>query len=239
MRKLLLFLIMFVIPMVYSYGIRIPLEGGTATHGAAEGTMRIGVVDIEMIFREFPETKRGQKELENELKKAQEQIEVKKKEIEELQKEIDEMDAVEEKTGNLPGMKLSRDATGQAGVDVSTSTGAALDVEARESGQEFLKDKKDTKKKEDQKGFEKLYKSKKELLQKKKDELGKFIKESEANLLAMEERRSREILEKLYRVLEKIAREESLDVILDKNYVLYGQPAIDVTEKLKKRLAGE
>lgn len=239
MKVIYIFIIATFMYASWCYGIRIPLEGGTATHGATEGTMRIGVVDIEMIFREFPETKRGQKELENELKGAQEQIEVKKKEIEELQKEVDEMHAVEDKTGNLPGMKLSRDATGQAGVEVSTSTGAALDVEARESGQEFLKDKKDTKKKEDQKGFEKLYKSKKELLQKKKDELGKFIKESEANLLAMEERRSREILGKLYRVLEKIAREESLDIILDKNYVLYGQPAIDVTEKLKKRLAGE
>lgn len=223
MKNLILFLALVFMMYGYSYGIRIPLEGGTGTAVQGSGAVRIGMVDIEMIFREFPETRRGKGELEKEINAAQIKIEEKETEIEALQKEVDEMNAVKDKTGNLPGMALQQTTTDQA-LTEGTTVFQEPDTKSKE---------------EDQKDFEKLHKSKTELLTKKKEELERFKKESELNLLAFEERRSKEILEKLYRNLEKIAREEGLDIVLDKNYVLYGQPVIDLTEKLKKRLAGE
>lgn len=218
---------MFVLSMVcmlagYSYGIRIPLEGG-AGGAVSGGAVRIGMVDIEMIFREFPETRRGKGDLEKEINAAQVQIEEKEADIEELQKEVDEMNAAKDKTGNLPGMTLQQGATAPALAEGTTAQ-AVPDPKAKEK---------------DEKDFVKLLSSKNELLAKKKEELAAFKKESEMNLLAFEERRSREILDKLYRTLEQIAREEGLDIVLDKNNVLYGQPVVDLTEKLKKRLAGE
>lgn len=44
------------------------------------------------------------------------------------------------------------------------------------------------------------------------------------------------ILERIYKVLEQIAKEEELTLIIDKNYILYGPAGYDITHKVIERL---
>ncbi|MFH1379266.1 MAG: OmpH family outer membrane protein [bacterium] len=220
------------------YGLSIPLEGGAGTSQSPAGSMRIGMVDMELIFREFPETRRGQQDLEKEISNAQVKINTKQQEIDALQKEVDEMQSVENETGQLPGMMQPGSQTDEFEVDSSTDTIEITDINNEE---ETVQNSKNENKSNDgdEQDFKKLLAGKTEEIIKLTDELEKFRKDSEVNLLQFEERKSREILEKLYRILEQIAQEEKLDIILDKNYVLYGRPAVDLTGRLKGRLAGD
>lgn len=225
----------------FCYGMRIPLSGQSSGPTAAAGGVRIGMVDMEIIFREFPETRRGQQDLEKEIQNARITINTKQQAIDALQEEVQEMQTIEDKTGHLPGMDLTADTTAQTAPDTSPESDDDMEIvevsDEPDSKKDSQKDKK--KKKQDEKDFKKLLDEKTQELAELKKELEEFKKESEINLLEFEERKSREILEKLYRVLTQIAREEKFDIILDKNYVLYGQPAVDVTEKVKRRLAGD
>ncbi len=45
-----------------------------------------------------------------------------------------------------------------------------------------------------------------------------------------------DVLEQIYRVLEAIAKEDELSLIIDKNYILYGPPGYDITHKVVERL---
>jgi Skp family chaperone for outer membrane proteins len=47
------------------------------------------------------------------------------------------------------------------------------------------------------------------------------------------------VMSKIYAILQTLARDESVMVVLDKAYVLYGEDTIDLTDKLISRLQGE
>jgi Skp family chaperone for outer membrane proteins len=44
------------------------------------------------------------------------------------------------------------------------------------------------------------------------------------------------VMSKIYAVLQGLSRDESITVVLDKQYVLYGEETVDLTERLIERL---
>lgn len=74
------------------------------------------------------------------------------------------------------------------------------------------------------------------ILKQKNDELNKQTQNYEDTLAKMEDRKTQEILGKIYDTLIIVAKEEELDLIMDKNYILFGEKGVDITEKLLKRL---
>ena len=47
------------------------------------------------------------------------------------------------------------------------------------------------------------------------------------------------VMAKIYAVLQGLARDENITVVLDKAYVLYGEDTVDLSEKLIARLNTE
>jgi Skp family chaperone for outer membrane proteins len=52
----------------------------------------------------------------------------------------------------------------------------------------------------------------------------------------LQKEKTYDVMSKIYAVLESLARDESITVVLDKSYVLYGEDSIDLTDKLIQRL---
>ena len=44
------------------------------------------------------------------------------------------------------------------------------------------------------------------------------------------------VMSKIYAVLQTLARDEGITVVLDKSYVLYGEDTVDITDKLIQRM---
>ena len=59
---------------------------------------------------------------------------------------------------------------------------------------------------------------------------------SEADLLELEKRRVQLLLGKLYDIVQDVAREEGVSVVVDKKAILFGQKAVDLTDKLIERV---
>lgn len=75
-------------------------------------------------------------------------------------------------------------------------------------------------------------------IQSKDKALAEFQKKAQKELLDMENRKVQIVLGKIYQVVQELAREEGVSVIVDKNSILFGQSAVDLTDKLLKRLKG-
>jgi Skp family chaperone for outer membrane proteins len=70
----------------------------------------------------------------------------------------------------------------------------------------------------------------------KEEELRQAQRQSERELLEYESRRTEILLGRIYVALKELAIKEEVSVIVDKRNILYGQNAVDLTEKLLKRL---
>ena len=84
--------------------------------------------------------------------------------------------------------------------------------------------------------LESLIRQNTEELKNKEKDLKSFQATAEKELTALESRKSQVLLGKIYQVLQQVAHDEGVSVVVDKGAILYGQPAVDLTEKLLKRL---
>lgn len=72
----------------------------------------------------------------------------------------------------------------------------------------------------------------KNLIAQKEDELREFAKESEMYLIRRERELTLEITEKIYEVVEEIAKKRRIDIVLNKATVLYGVKNLDLTQEV-------
>jgi hypothetical protein len=72
----------------------------------------------------------------------------------------------------------------------------------------------------------------------KKSELEEMRRQAKADLASFEGQQSQLILGKIYQALRDVAVEEQVSVVVDKSSILYGDAAIDLTEKLQQRVRG-
>jgi Skp family chaperone for outer membrane proteins len=73
-------------------------------------------------------------------------------------------------------------------------------------------------------------------LKAKEEELQTFQRMAERELLEYESRRSEILLGRIYVALKELAVKEEVSVIVDKRNILFGQNAVDLTDKLLKKL---
>jgi Skp family chaperone for outer membrane proteins len=67
-------------------------------------------------------------------------------------------------------------------------------------------------------------------------ELAQEHDEADQGLLDVESRRTDQVLARLYRALTTVARRNGVSVVVDKTTILYGHPAVDLTDKVLKYL---
>ena len=70
----------------------------------------------------------------------------------------------------------------------------------------------------------------------KEEELRSFQRMAERELLEYESRKSEILLGRIYVALKELAVKEEVSVIVDKRNILFGQNAVDLTDKLLKKL---
>jgi Skp family chaperone for outer membrane proteins len=60
--------------------------------------------------------------------------------------------------------------------------------------------------------------------------------DADRGLLDVESRKTDQVLARLYRAVSEVARREGVSVVIDKSSILFGQPAVDLTDKVLKYL---
>lgn len=75
-------------------------------------------------------------------------------------------------------------------------------------------------------------------LETKKAEFEDLRKRAASDLSTFQSQQSQMILGKIYQALKDVASEEQVAVVVDKSSILYGDAAIDLTEKLQQRVRG-
>lgn len=229
-----------------SSAIEIPLDGGVITTTGDKGAALsapagIAFVDIELIFNEHPMTARLKAEFEAEVDRrkrdfsviessiasvheiivsSQSEVNRLKKEIELVKTAIKEKDATPQ-TLMLPGTTNFFVLPISANANTVKADPAIIDADEKTIS--FL-----------QENIDLLTAKQSEL----KRELEAAGKTNRADLVAMEDAHTQTVLKDVYKVLEKIASEEGLTIVVDKNNVLYGKASQDITEKVRDRMRG-
>lgn len=70
----------------------------------------------------------------------------------------------------------------------------------------------------------------------KEGELTREHDDADRGLLDVESRKTDQVLARLYRAITEVARREGVSVVVDKTTILYGHPAVDITDKVLKHL---
>lgn len=70
------------------------------------------------------------------------------------------------------------------------------------------------------------------------EEIDRERLDAERNLLDAEGRKTDLVLARLYRAVSEVAKREGVSVVVDKSAILYGHPAVDLTDKILKQLRG-
>ena len=73
-------------------------------------------------------------------------------------------------------------------------------------------------------------------LKDKEEDLRSFQRMAEKELLEYESRKTELLLGRIYVALRELAAKEEVSVVVDKRNILYGQKAVDLTDKLLKKL---
>jgi Skp family chaperone for outer membrane proteins len=73
-------------------------------------------------------------------------------------------------------------------------------------------------------------------LARKESELTRESSDADHGLLDVESRKTDQVLARLYRALVEVSRREGVSVVVDKTTILYGHPAVDLTDRVLKYL---
>lgn len=193
-------------------GVEIPVRRGGAS-GAA-----VGYVDMELVFREYPEAKKAREEYQKEVVRHKGELADRERALADLKREIEALKAtalpaptVEKSSTTIESLTpaASTDTVESPAISTATAASLAEGITRRE---------------------EQLLKRQKELEE---------ARESSAQALrAFEATRSKTILGRLYKALVELAEERGIRLVVDKSAILYGQNTIDLTEALNRRVRG-
>lgn len=178
--------------------------------GAGRGS-GVGYVDMELIFQEYPETQKAKKEYFAELTKRREALAQREEELATLRQQLGvlRLELGKMNEAGAPSAETSTD-TAQAPAVSTVSVSAVRDtILEREKGLA-----------EKEAGLEQA-----------RAEAAKAVKD-------LEERRSLQIFGKLYSALVQLAEENNVSLVVDRASILYGQAAVDLTDKLSRRVRG-
>lgn len=250
-----------------SRAIELSLEENRAQRG------NIGYVDMQRIFKLFPETIRAKENFDEVVRQAEEQVNLRKAEIIRTRFEIADLRIQREALAkaappapvpapvappakpqpaldvllstqtpapfvapssaslivNLPGVTTgaalnnSSAKTATAAPNIPPAPAAAAAPPASAPGPVGEID-------------EKIAQKTKDLAQKESD-FKAYQAEAERNLLDLESRRTEILLGKIQKTVKEIAHREGVSVVVDKQSILFGHDAVDLTDKVLKALS--
>jgi len=209
-----------------------------ADKSAAISSLKIAYVDMEMAFLEHPLSNRAKEEftvevekkkdellvMENDLLKLQSDLKAKEAEIKDTQDKIDLL-----KTES-PVIKSTSTTSSLASIIASTSTASVL---SSEKMTELLKSTE-----EEVKIKQSEYNAISIDIEKKRAEIADKNKKNKDELYTLEEYKSAEVLKDIFQIVNKVAQDEGISMIIDKNDVLFAQPYQDITQKVLDRMRG-
>jgi Skp family chaperone for outer membrane proteins len=204
----------------------------------------IATVDLEKVFAAYPATKRAKDEINRLILIKENEIAAKRAEIFALDEEVAKLQAAARQappppalppavstetaaplmsvtSETLPGMSSAPQIQG-----MSASSAAAVSTEAASGAAAPAPADPET---------VVLSRKEKELSDRKQD-LRAMERSVEKNLLALEEAKTKTILAKIFSALQELSQEKSVDMIVDKNAILWGSPKLDLTDSLLQKL---
>lgn len=236
-RSLPILFILLGLAGISGRALEIPLE-----QKAGGGGTTVGFVDMEAIFQEFPETQKAKAEYYKELAKRRELLDEREKELADLREQL-----VILRT-NLKDLEESLQK--QRDADVAESTAAA----AGEPGTEATAEVEGSTEAvpsppvptppsmgvspESIDAVRESLLQRQKVLEEKEAALQQTRLDAARSLQQLEERRALQIFGKLYRSLVQLAEENGITLVVDKSSILYGQDAMDLTERLRRRVRG-
>jgi Skp family chaperone for outer membrane proteins len=259
MKTILLFTTL-ILGSIPSGAIELSLEENRAERGS------VGYVDMQRLFSNSPDSQRAKETFEELVRQAEERVNLRKAELLRLRQELDARRSeretlamstittpavvgstiatvsagansvpVSSRVMTLPGMSDNKAApleapqgstsTQQANVEVSSTIPPSTPVvpEGPTLGQRLLElDGKIIGLQAD--------------ISRKEVELTREREEADHGLLDVENRKTDQVLARLYRALTEVARREGVSVVVDKTTILYGHKAVDLTDKVLKYL---
>ncbi len=201
--------------------LEIPLERG-ASKSSHRG-VTLGFVDMERIYKDFPETKQAQKDYQDQADKLKQALSDKEAELSDLREQLSVLKAAAEETppaaADVSASSAPAVSSSTAAVKISSATlvGRTPDTLTAITGSLSEKER---------------------VLAQEEDALARSRKEAAVALAEFERQRAAQIFGKLYKSLVQLADEKGIDMIVDKQSLLYGQQALDLTDLLSRRVRG-
>lgn len=246
LQQQIIFVLLFLFIASASFALTINIDAQQAQNNtgvinstavvAGTSLSNIAYVDMEKAFNEHPLSNRAKEEftvevekrkdellgMENELLKLQSDLKLKESEIKDAQ---DKMDLVKTETP-------IKSSTTTSSYSILQSTLAASYLSSDKMA-ELLKSTE-----EEVKIKQKEYNEISINIEKKRAELANKNKKNKDELCLLEECKSAEVLKDIFQIVNKVAQDEGISMIIDKNDVLFAQPYQDITQKVLDRMRG-
>ncbi|MBI4396722.1 MAG: OmpH family outer membrane protein [Elusimicrobia bacterium] len=232
-------------------------------HGSGRNGGAVGYVDMEDVFREFPETQKAKSEYYVELAKRKKELADWEKELADLREQLtvlrttlseaDAMPQVSTAASPVPpvGMPVLSGSTVTAPATSTATAFAPIVPNTAPATSDFSRSPTGLSPETFPAGavgpgfgpgaadaVRASLVERERILVEKEAALNKAKQEAVQALRNMEEKRSMQIYGKLYHAITQIAEEEGVSLVVDKSSIIYGQSAIDLTERLRRRIRG-
>ncbi len=188
----------------------------------------IATVDLERVFRAYPETKRAKEELEKLILFKENEIAAKRAEIFRLTAEMKQSATAAPPAPPTPPPATEQPPTTAVLPDATTTTIALPGFEVTPSTPPISPPAV-----EQPPSQATNFEGKLTTL---KQELARLERQAERNLEDLEEAKTKTLLAKIYATLKELSQEKGVDMLVDKNAILWGAPELDLTDDLLKKL---
>ncbi|MFC1520823.1 OmpH family outer membrane protein [Elusimicrobiota bacterium] len=198
----------------------------------------IATIDLEKVFRAYPATKQAKEELEKLILIKENEIASKRSEIFQVMVTISNLKAADQRVRETTPAQEQKPQVAIATTTLALPTtsqalpGIAF-VEPEQAQQTQAPDNQAVSTKS-------IIDEKEKELRGLEEELRHMERNIEDSLIDLEEAQTKTIMAAIYTSLKELAEEKNVDMIVDKNAILWGAPHIDLTElllaKLKTRL---
>jgi Skp family chaperone for outer membrane proteins len=194
--------------------------------------IRIGVVDMNKVLNEYPLTQKLQQDIDNFKRNKMAEIVSIEKEIEELMKQKLVINTeIEQLKTQLAQISVSATTSTIVSSESISSTefiqSSTTVVSQSEQVEQIKKNIEDKQKNLQQ--IEQEINTKKQIVKQKQTEI-------ESEIEKLKQKTEAEIYAELYKIIKQIAQQEGLNVVIDKSGILYGEPEIDITDKVLKKI---
>jgi Skp family chaperone for outer membrane proteins len=194
--------------------------------------IRIGVVDMNKVLNEYPLTQKLQQDIDNFKQNKMAEIVSIEKEIEESMKQKLVINTeIEQLKTQLAQISVSATTSTIVSSESISSTEfiqSSTTVVAQSEQVEQIKKNIEDKQKNLQQ-IEQEINTKKQIVKQKQTEI-------ESEIEKLKQKTEAEIYAELYKIIKQIAQQEGLNVVIDKSGILYGEPEIDITDKVLKKI---